>query len=360
MTSARANLLTLVLSILIALGLAEILLRFLPVNSGLGAQPVDAQSPVFRFAPDQDFVWSKGGLFELVNRGHVNNAGFVNDQDYRADGAPLLAVIGDSYVEAAMVPYGETLQGRLAASLGPSTRVYSFGASGAPLSQYLIWARHARRAFGAQRMIFVVVGNDFDESHIAYKKAPGFHHYAKGGDEALSLVRIDYHPEAWRRIVRRSALARYLFLNLHLDTLPWRGRPPHPATDFFGHTRGEAPPERMAAAEGAIAAFLGDLPAYSGLAPDRILFLVDGFRYPPADPNEAMRRRSSFFHIARQRFLQAARSGGYEAIDLDEYFFATPGQAFEFATDGHWNGQGHALAHRAASTSRLHRSLNTK
>jgi hypothetical protein len=47
----------------------------------------------------------------------------VNDQvcDSTAT-TPLLAVIGDSYVEALMVAYRETLQGRLAASTPRWTR----------------------------------------------------------------------------------------------------------------------------------------------------------------------------------------------------------------------------------------------
>ena len=95
--------------------------------------------------------------------GRVNNAGFVNDQVYRKeDEPPLLAVVGDLYIQAAMVPYPETLHGRLASNLEGRLRVYSFGASGAPLSQYLIWARHAVRDYGAQALVINVVGNDFD------------------------------------------------------------------------------------------------------------------------------------------------------------------------------------------------------
>ena len=89
----------------------------------------------------------------MLNHRRVNNAGWVNDQDYEhQDVTPLLAIIGDSYIEAMMVPYEQTVYGRLANTLEGRLRVYSFGASGAPLSQYLIWARHAvehyRRARG--------------------------------------------------------------------------------------------------------------------------------------------------------------------------------------------------------------------
>lgn len=94
---------------------AEILLRFLPVASGMSSRPVTAESPVFRFNSDRDFVYSKGWNLDLVNHGHVNNDGWVNDQDYHRDGSsPLLAIVGNSFVEAAMVPYAQTFHGLLA------------------------------------------------------------------------------------------------------------------------------------------------------------------------------------------------------------------------------------------------------
>ena len=95
----------------------EIALRFLPVRGSLETQPVDAPHPILHFKPNNDVVFSLGWNFQIVNKMHVNNYGFVNDQDYdpRAT-SPLLAVIGDSYVEAVQVPYRETLHGRLAST----------------------------------------------------------------------------------------------------------------------------------------------------------------------------------------------------------------------------------------------------
>src|SRR5690606_27510166 len=86
------------ISIVGTLVVAEVVLRFLPVNEGLRAQPVDAVNPVFRFEPNRTAIWSEGWNLESVNRVHVNNDGFVNDQDYDpAASTPLLAIVGDSY-----------------------------------------------------------------------------------------------------------------------------------------------------------------------------------------------------------------------------------------------------------------------
>lgn len=346
---------------------AEILLRFLPVSTGLSAQRVDEANPLFRFQPGRSYVWSRGWSFSIVNSGRINNAGFVNDRDYDAGAtSPLLAVIGDSYVEATMVPYADTLQGRLAAAAEGRGRVYSFAASGAPLSQYLAWARHAQEVYKAAAMVFLVVGNDFDESLLAYRQGPGFHHYRETAGGELALTRVDYEPNPLRALVRSSALARYLVFNLHaLETIArlraaLRGgeeASAQPADEtaadeqrFLGNVPRDVEAPRLAASKRAVDAFFRDLPESSGLAPSRILFLIDGVRYPTDHDPEA------YFIQMRRYFLAEARSHGYGAIDMDEHFLpehAANGTRFEFPTDAHWNGTAHGLAAAAVADTEL-------
>ena len=356
--------------------LAEIGLRLLPVSTGLLAQPVNEENPVFRFQADRDYVWSRGWNFSIVNRGRVNTSGFVNDRDYEAGKtAPLLAVIGDSYVEAAMVPYPDTLQGRLAAALEGRGRVYSFAASGAPLSQYLAWARHTRDLYRPEAMVFVVVGNDFDESLLAYKQGPGFHHYREESD-GLKLVRVDYEPDPLRSLVRLSALARYTVFNLEAPVAvprtmarlsrfwPRSSQPglteqesetAERATgdaeqQFLGNVPRVVEAKRLTASKRAVDAFFRDLPEMSGLAPQRILFVLDGIRYPTDYDPEA------YFVRMRRYFLEQAASLGYGTIDMEHHFLPeheANGTRFEFPTDGHWNGIAHGMAAQAVARSDL-------
>jgi hypothetical protein len=352
-------LITVVLTVVLCLGAAEIVLRFLPVQSGLRAQPVDAEHPVFHFAPNRDVIFSRGWNFDMLNHRRVNNAGWVNDQDYRKDDeTPLIAVIGDSYVEAVMVPYAETVYGRLARTLEGRLRVYSFGASGAPLSQYLIWARHAVREYGARAVVINLVGNDFDESNLAYNAGPGWWLYAPGADGDLRLRLTEYRPGWLRSLVPQSALARYLFLNLQV-TNAWTqigtllfGSPAVAAPPYAGNTAAVADPARVTASLAAIDAVFRDLPATVGLPPDRVLFTLDGFRYPDA----AAGGGGTYFELMRRAFRSKAGALGYETIDLDPYFFAhyaAHAQRFEYPRDGHWNETGHAVAAEAVLASRL-------
>ena len=352
-------LMTVSLTVILCLASAEIVLRFLPVQSGLRTMPVNAENPVFHFTPNRDVTFSRGWNFDMLNHRRVNNAGWVNDQDYHhQDDTPLLAVVGDSYVEAMMVPYAKTFYGHLASTFGGRLRVYSFGASGAPLSQYLIWAGHAVREYGARGVIINVVGNDFDESYIAYNTGPGWWIYVPGPDGNLRLRLMEYRPGWLRSVVYNSSLARYLFFNLQLGYV-WTqihsflfGSPARATERYAGNTAAEADSARLAASFSAIDALFRDLPEMVGLPPNRVLFTLDGFRYPAAVTGTA----GTYFDLMRRAFRSKAEALGYEVIDLDPFFFkhhATYAQRFEYPHDGHWNEVGHAVAAEAVLGSKL-------
>jgi len=360
----RARLLALGFGAAVLFVAAEVTLRFLPVATPMRPLPVNAEAPVFRFAPDREFTFSQDWNFRLANHGRINGAGFVNDQEYVESSAlPLLAVIGDSFIEAAMVPCGETLQGRLAADVAGRGRVYSFAASGAPLSQYLVWAEHARERYAPAALVVSIVGNDFDESMARYSLYPGLHHFAPDEAGALRLVRADFRPSPVGPLVYASAVGRYLLLNLklrtHLSNL-LRGAAPPDETWYVGNTPAEYTPERLAEAQRALETFLERLPAMSGLPPERVLLVVDGMRPELYDPPQLERASTSFFGVMRARLLEQGRARGFEVLDLQpamREFFERDGRRLEFPTDYHWNAAGHQAAADAVRGSRVWRQF---
>jgi hypothetical protein len=364
MSRRRDLLLSLLLSlasIAVCLLAAEIVLRFLPVSTGLRSMPVAAADPVLHFTPDRPFVNSLGWNMHNVVQGRVNNAGFVNDQDYARDGPPLIAVVGDSFIEAQMVAYGETLQGRLAAALAPKTRVYSFAGSGAPLSQYLVWAGYAVKEYGARAVVISVVGNDFDESLAAYRLGPGFWQYAPDANGVLQLTLNPHRAGTLVSLARHSALARYIIINLgiqnRLFAIRWLGemifgKPANAQPRYAGNTDASADEKRVRDSLGAIDAALRDVPERVGLPADRVLFTLDGFRSADA----AREGAGSYFDLMRRAFIEKAAAKGYEVIDLDTRFIprhARSGESFEFYDDNHWNAAGHEVAFEAVMESKL-------
>jgi len=353
------NSMLLVASTVLCLVLLEAMLRFFPVGSGLHTLPVSRDSPVLRFSPNRDFVFSRGWDFKMINHGHVNNDGWVNNQDYRvSEYPPLVAVIGDSQIEAQMVPYAQTVHGRLATLFEGKLRFYSFGASGAPLSQYLVWARYAVSKFKARALVINVVSDDFDYSRIEYKSAPGFWYYAPQPDGELHLQLVEFHPGVMMTLVRHSALLRYLAINLGIldnffAVMKWFRTHNNEGSE---HYAGYPSSARVAASKAAVDAFLLDLDLI-GLPAQCIAFTVDGWRYP----DQVERGRGTFFDIMRRYFIERASAGGHEAIDLDKLFLARyqeTAERFDFFPfdSSHFNANGHRVLTDSLLSSRLFNS----
>lgn len=98
--------------------------------------------------------------------------------------------------------------------------VYAFGKSGASLSQYLYVSRYVNKHFDPDILIFNIVHNDFDESiRELYPNRDYFMQLSinENGSVTETVPRPNYsYPQytAWKRVVYKSALFRYLDLNL--------------------------------------------------------------------------------------------------------------------------------------------------
>ena len=349
----------LTLGVLAPLAAAELLLQLHPsMRDSTRRMPVDERRPIARYEPDRQFTWSRDWDFSIVTTVDVNNAGFVSDVDYEADApGPLLAVVGNSFVEAFQVPYRRSCAGRLATMMEPAARVYSFAMGGATLGQFLAWARYARDVFRPRGLVVVLNNGALHHySLIEFANLPGYHYFADRGGPRLVLERIDFVPNPAFRLAERSALARYLVHNLGL---PWSSRF---LTLLTTGSRASVPrddpalTERVvAASERAIDAFLEMLPEYSGFGPERILFVVDGMRTMLYNVElTAARRRIR--DATRRYFLANAGRRGYEIRDLHPRMRAhwrKHRQRFEWPQDGHWNALGHEQCFAAVRSSEL-------
>jgi len=350
------------IGIAFALILLELLLRLLPVSEGRHQLAVNDSNPIPRFEENRDFIWSADWNFSIVIQKHSNNYGFLNDQDYsREDDSPLMAIIGDSFVEAMQVENKVTMHGILARELAAyEGRVYSFGVAGEPLSTYLVTAKYVSDEFNATSMVFIIVGNDFDQSLAKYYRRPGLHQFHFTDDGELVLKQSDFEPSIVTRWGRKSALLRYLDSNVKIfnrnlveEIAELLGKPKGNLVD----TSANISSERISDSKKAVDEFFNLLPSYTNLNTENILFIVDAMRPEIYSDIELKAAQGSYSDIMRRYFIEKAMENSYEVIYMEPIFINRnhkDGSRFDFETDGHWNALGHKLIAEAIQSSAVY------
>jgi hypothetical protein len=351
--------------------LLELFLRFLPVSSPPLNVPISATNPIYHREPNKDFTISHGRFFDIVTKKRSNNYGFINRRDYFPKAAsPLLAIIGDSQVEAAFVDDDLTLDSRLQQQVGKNGRVYSFAFGGLKLPMYLAYAHYIRQNFHPDGMVFVIVGNDYDESISKFNNKPNYYLFYPTENEKLIWKLNPYQLQIDDRILRYSSLYRYIKNNLNgvaqiefirgkINNLFTSDKTTYnPLNVNAGDISIDTNPERVPLSKKGVDEYLRLLPEMTGLPADKILLVVEGRRYP-----EELDKPNAFPDIMREYLIQKAQEGGFEIIDLQAVLiehYKQNHQRFEFPTDAHWNDLGHWIVAEQIKNSHLFKALFSK
>ncbi|WP_165390757.1 alginate O-acetyltransferase AlgX-related protein [Pseudoduganella lutea] len=313
---------------LLALLGMEGVLRCLPVNSGIRMANTTPELPFARYVPRQPFQYSFGWAMDNARSGVTNAVGIVNSRD-PADGANAL-VIGDSYIEAFMVHYPETVQGRLDAALG---KVYSVGMSGNGLADSLAIAQYYVPRIHPKTVVMFV--EPFDLSLIDQKTGRGHSHFVFEPD-GVSLEQMSYVEPGSKRIVLRSSLLLYTYYNLKLQEFRI-GAPKAGAAQ-------QVDPLRVKRRDAALGYYLAQLQALQRAHGTRFVFLVDGDRGALYSP----KTRRNWQHDDRAILLRALKAHDFAVTDMQPVFeqhWRNYHERMDFLpTDGHWNKVGHKLA----------------
>jgi hypothetical protein len=164
-----------------------------------------------------------------------------------------------------------------------------------------------------------------------------------------------YQPQPIREILRSSALARYLVMNMELPVVFMRSLSQLPQALAFRMADVKAllhlepsPANTPRAndftgpdAKNAANVFLQLLPSYTHLPPSRVVLVFDASRphiYSGGPPDA--------WTIERQRVMRQARAAGFFTVDLQPLFlqeFVTTGHTVDIPDDGHWNARGHEI-----------------
>lgn len=372
-----------IVGILIPFIIMEIILRAFPVHESPYRYPVNEEIKIPKWKENLDFVWSKDWNFSIVANKRTNNYGLLSDHDYfPKEKTPLMAVIGDSYVEAMQIENKQTMHGILANQVGKSGRIYAFGGSGAPLSTYLAYADYARNEFKPNAMVFIIVGNDFDESVITYKDSRGLYYFipdASGNLQEGVIHRVDLIRKEWQWYFMNSVTARYLYHNLLITErirdvsgqfrsfLKNKIKLTSAARSYVDQKRLMLPGENVEAfqkrlmySKKAVDEFLRQLPQRSGLKMDKIQFVIDGNRHKLYVKEKLESVGEGYFDSMRTYLIEQAVTKGCKVVDMQPIFienFQKNNKHFEFSNDFHWNDVGHSVVAEAIYDSTLFRSM---
>jgi hypothetical protein len=313
---------------------------------------------VVRYQPGQNGVWRVRD--EIAAPFKINAQGWNSPlPDYpveRKPGVSRVAFVGDSFVEALQVPFDKTFAEVVGDRLAVkgTVEIQRFGVAGAPLSQYLQMVEREVEQRRPDRIVVMLVHNDFDESFV-FKPGRYTSSFLKLKIEG-GKVTGEVAPAPWRagwlEFVRQSATARFLLYR-------WQIRPQTLVDAMLGPAK--------AAGEGGYAAnidvagvfaheadirvatdyLFGRLKARADSIGAKLQLVMDGDRAAIY----AGRTDSPALKLNRIAAEMAARHS-IAFLDLHPVFateWAKAGKRFEFQADAHWNEYGHQVAGAAVA-----------
>jgi hypothetical protein len=340
----------------------ELFFRFVLPAAEVPHRTFDASERMIRFDTDgpREGLFTRGRAAEVRAHWRINDFGWNSDVEYqlagqRSDERPLIAVIGDSYVNSFQVDPDENVSAVLRRELGGRYEVYRFGVPGAPLSHYLHIDRYVNRLFEPDIVVFNIVHNDLQASLRDVVPGPFYLQIAER-DGALVEVPPTAPTTAGAPWWLRSATLRYLKITLQSYLLA--GSSPSP--------EGQRYIANVAVDE--VAAQADRVRAVVALVLERIREENDGRRVvfvmdAPRLDLYAGRAEQSEVRWLNELMAEACAAAGFPFLDLTTHFgevFRARGEPFESAVDQHWNELGHREAGRALAAFLVEQGIVTR
>jgi hypothetical protein len=326
--------------------LLEVIFRILPTTSPVDLQAVTSEDDILRFYPNQTAVFSLGVNFYKTVTKETNNAGFYSSFNFIKNKKPDIIVIGDSMVEAAQIETSDTL-GEIIAAKENKKDIYQMGVSGVPMSQYIKMVEYAQKNYKPDRFIIVIVGNDFDQSLCEFRIKLGTWCF----DENMKLSFNPFNGyTGLRRYARKSAFARYVFLQAGIDwrdlmaVLKLKPQGMEADSEYAGNVKRLKSKDIFDKSVMVVDQFFEELEKLN--ISDAVTLVLDADRQDIYNN----RRSESYFEKMRDYTIIKARENGVRLVDMRPIFLDDYKEnqiKFDFPTDGHWNEYAHKLVAEA-------------
>ena len=326
--------------------LLELLLRLLPVSTATLGQ-TDAQTGRRHYPAGHAWVQSTGWDLRNPQRLRAGASGYAGEHDPVGAAADAVLLVGDSFVEASMLPLRKRLAAQLeAAACRP---VVALGTPGSSLLDYAERLDWALRQGQARDAVLLLERGDVKQ---AICQAGQFE--LRCLDRSSGTLRQPeprtQPPGLLKRWLRHSALAQYLFAQLKLEPSSLWASLRRQAQAAQGHAVGQAAAPAAAAAapadallervEDAFVARVRELPLR------KLVVVVDADR-------PALLRGESGSSAERERLIAKLRAAGWAVVDaaplFREHLRRSPLRLEVGPYDAHLNPLGLGLLAKAAA-----------
>lgn len=285
-----------------------------------------------------------GKFAEIRSKWTINNYGFNYPIDFELsnarDSIPLIAIIGDSYIEAFQVDSDKNYPYLLRERIYPEFEVYGFGMSGAPLSHYYHMNKYINKHFDPDIVVFQVIHNDFDQS-FKHKSHNSIWWQIEKEDSSYSFVSpslSNFTPSItpYKSLLYHSAFFRYLHRNLLIFTIIRSG--------YHGEVRNVEANIKIINDKKHSDILHGIDFLFNKIKQEnedkRVIFIFDAPR------NTIYEGKLKMSQVMWMHEMVSFLSSKYEFeyIDLTEpmqHDFAIYSKRFNSDIDGHWNEYGH-------------------
>lgn len=320
--------------------LFEVACRLLPVSSSTDTG-YHHHPDILNYPAHHEWRVATGWDLRNAQVLRSNNLGFAAHRDFVPD-ERALALVGDSYVEASMLPGPARPGVQLEQALG-GRPVYAMGGPGSSLLDYADRMQFAQRQLKIQDFVVLLEPGDVRQAICGSGNV-----HSACLDGATLQPRRERQPAAGglKKLLRHSAAAQYLASQLKLQPQQVVAS----VRQFF------SPPSPPAATKGVAGLGPAGTQAvvtefFSRLGPaqafGRVLFIVDG-RHDGSDPAQ-----DPGLQAERRAFMAAARAWGAQVLDAEEAYathWAASKRSLNVGPyDRHLNARGVQVLFTAAS-----------
>ena len=316
---------------ILLLGLVELTFQVLPASDG-PYTTFDKSFPVLKFDSSKqlDGFRTAGNLAQRKTRWHINNMGWNSPYDYNTTGdKPVIAIIGNSYVEGFPVDVDKGLASSLQNKLSNNYDCYGFGYSGSKLSQYLNISRYVQHTFHPKVMIFTLVDADVIGSIAPPGQPPQYTLFFQNSPSGLTETPIREFIPSWiKRTHGKLGLVRYFNINKQL-----------PFSDQGSSKSETLSPDEIATYNKVTEYAFGRIRSEN---PDTtVLILLDA-------PRKDIYRGKILDRSLQSRTIisDVSHKYGFHVLDLTKPMsdlYNVNHASFSFGNDYHWNNYGFAV-----------------